>query len=324
MKKVFLLASFVSISSLIASPTIAAGFSTIYGFGDSLSGTGNINQIVLEATNGTQTFPPTPPYFEGRFSNGPVWIELLSQRLNIPLINFSFGGATTGFENTFDTTLAGIPLLGLQQQINNFVVNNPVVDSQALYTIWSGGNDYLPTDSAGFTPYDNPEQTLTNIETAINSLIEVGVKNIMVFNLPNLGNIPLNNNSVDGICPTDNQFDGDCLNELSIAHNNGLSSLLSSFSAEVNLIPVDINTLVDNIITSSTFTNVTDACFDSTIPQVCNNPDEFLFWDNSHPTTEGHQLIANLAFNSLGIPEPSTILGLFTLGLFGMITVVKN
>ena len=70
MKKLSLFASFLTIFSLISPPAVAAGFSRIYGFGDSLSGTGNINQIVIEATNGTQTFPPSAPYFQGRFSNG--------------------------------------------------------------------------------------------------------------------------------------------------------------------------------------------------------------------------------------------------------------
>ncbi|MDJ0602046.1 MAG: SGNH/GDSL hydrolase family protein [Crocosphaera sp.] len=141
MKKVSLLASFVSISSFISYPAIAASFSTIYGFGDSLSGTGNINQIIVEATGGTQTFPPSPPYFMGRFSNGPAWIEILAQKLEVPLINSAFGGATSGFENTLDTTLPGIPLPGLQQQIANFTINNPLADPNALYAIWAGGND---------------------------------------------------------------------------------------------------------------------------------------------------------------------------------------
>ncbi|MDJ0662342.1 MAG: SGNH/GDSL hydrolase family protein [Crocosphaera sp.] len=325
MKKLSLLAFFVSINSLMASPAIAAGFSAIYGFGDSLSGTGNINQIVLEATGGTQTFPPTPPYFEGRFSNGPVWIELLAQRLNIPLVNSAFGGATSGFENTLDTTLPGIPLPGLQGQIGNFMINNPVADPNALYAIWTGGNDYLPTNSMVFTPFDNPNQTLINIGTAINSLVEIGAKNIMVLNLPNLGNIPLNNGSVDGVCPENNQFDGDCLNELTMAHNSGLSTLLSNFLPNINIIPIDINTLVNNTVKnpSPIFSNVTDACLNLSPFELCNNPDEFLFWDDRHPTTEGHQLIANLAFDSLGIPEPSTILGLLTIGLLGIVKVIK-
>ncbi|ACB52892.1 probable lipolytic enzyme, G-D-S-L [Crocosphaera subtropica ATCC 51142] len=327
MKKLSLLASFVSISGLISSPAIAARFSSIYGFGDSLTDTGNINQIVVQATGGTQTFPPSPPYFMGRFSNGPVWIELLAQKLDVPLVNFAFGGATTGFENTLDTTLPGLPLPGgLQQQINNFALNNLIADPNALYAIWAGGNDYLPTNSMVFTPFDNPTQTLNNIEMAINSLVKIGAKNIMVFNLPNLGDIPLNNDSIDGVCPDNNQFDGDCLNDLTLAHNHGLSTLLSGFSSEVNLIRFDINTLVSNNIQnpSPLFTNVTDVCFNLSTFEVCDNPDEFLFWDDRHPTTVGHQLIADSAFQSLAVPESKTIVGLITLGLIGIVKVIKS
>ncbi|EAZ92088.1 SGNH/GDSL hydrolase family protein [Crocosphaera chwakensis] len=324
MKKLSLFGFLVSISSFISSSAIAANFSAIYGFGDSLSGTGNINQIVFQATGGTQTFPPSPPYFQGRFSNGPAWIELLAQELNIPLVNFSFGGATSGDKNAFDTTLPELSLSGLQQQVNNFLLNNPVADPNALYTIWIGGNDYLPTNSMTFTPFDTPEQTLSNIETAINSLIGFGAENIMVFNLPNLGNTPLNNGSLDGFCPNNNQFDADCLNELTMAHNNGLASLLSSFSANVNIIQIDLNTLFNNTIEnpSPIFTNVTDPCFNTNTSEVCNNPNQFLFWDNSHPTAAGHQLIADTAFQSLGIPEPKTTVGLLTIGLIA--TIKKN
>ncbi|MGK7940433.1 MAG: SGNH/GDSL hydrolase family protein [Crocosphaera sp.] len=326
MKRLFLLASIVSLSSVISSSAIAANFSAIYGFGDSLSDTGNLNQVFFEAIGGTQTFPPSPPYFMGRFSNGLSWIELLSQRLDIPLVNFAFGGATTGFDNTLDTRLPGLPLVGLQQQINNFTVKNPGADPNALYTIWAGANDYLPTNSIVFTPFDNSDQTLSNIEMAINSLVGIGAKHIMVFNLPNLGDIPENNQSVDGICPDDNQFDGDCLNDLTLAHNNGLSSLLSSFSSETNLIPIDINTLVDDTIQNPfpIFTNVTDACLNLNTFEVCENPNEFLFWDNRHPTELGNQLISELAFESLGIPEPKTIVGLLTIGLIAIGTKIKK
>ena len=71
------------------------------------------------------------------------------------------------------------------------------------------------------------------------------------------------------------------------------------------------------------FTNVTDDCLNINTFEVCSNPDEFLFWDERHPTKEGHQLIADLAFESLGIPEPSTILGLLSIGLIGIVKVIK-
>jgi hypothetical protein len=65
-------------------------FSKIYAFGDSLSDPGNI----YNATSFVQWFdgllgleipvlPPSPPYFEGRYSNGPNWVDYLAEDLGI-------------------------------------------------------------------------------------------------------------------------------------------------------------------------------------------------------------------------------------------------
>lgn len=74
----------------IAAPLIASY--DLFVFGDSLSDIGNSYD---------QTFgllPPDPPYFEGRFSNGPLAVETLAQNLGLTLnreTNFAVGGATT-------------------------------------------------------------------------------------------------------------------------------------------------------------------------------------------------------------------------------------
>lgn len=48
-------------------------------FGDSLSDTGNLSYL----TFGFE--PPSPPNYKGRFSNGPLWIEGLAQRLGLAM-----------------------------------------------------------------------------------------------------------------------------------------------------------------------------------------------------------------------------------------------
>ena len=53
----------------------AGGITEIVVFGDSLSDTGN-----LYLASG-KTTPPSPPYFLGWFSNGPLWVERLASRL---------------------------------------------------------------------------------------------------------------------------------------------------------------------------------------------------------------------------------------------------
>ena len=312
-KRRLLAAGFLTISFIWSSPATAAGFSQIYAFGDSLTDTGN----VFTATG--MTFPPSP-YFEGRFSNGPVWVEVLAENLGVEVESSAFGGATTGDRNTFDVLLPGLP--GLEQQIDNFVAaTNSMAEPNALYTIWAGANDYLPTDNPTFMPFDTPDVTLSNIQTAVDDLVGIGARKFLVLNLPNLGELPRTSGSLDGICPLDEQFDSDCLNDLTTAHNDGLSSLFTSLSPGGEITLIDVNSLFDNAIANPEqfgFTNVTEACFIITVPtSLCSNPDEYLFWDNQHPSKKGHRLVGELAFRALTVPEPTSTLGLLALGSLG-------
>ena len=40
---------------------------------------------------------PQPPYFNGKYSNGPVWVDYAAQLLgNISYVNWAAGGSTSG------------------------------------------------------------------------------------------------------------------------------------------------------------------------------------------------------------------------------------
>ncbi len=68
--------------------------------------------------------PPSPPYFDGRFSNGPVWIETLADLLDLdidfdttvvddPLANNqAVGGAFTDVRNSNDDLIMPPPDTG--------------------------------------------------------------------------------------------------------------------------------------------------------------------------------------------------------------------
>src|SRR5438552_1130863 len=49
-------------------PNLAPRFTHIYVFGDSLSDAGNVYTLTFHTY-------PAPPYWSGRFSSGPVWVE---------------------------------------------------------------------------------------------------------------------------------------------------------------------------------------------------------------------------------------------------------
>jgi phospholipase/lecithinase/hemolysin len=52
------------------------------------------------------------------------------------------------------------------------------------------------------------------------------------------------------------------------------------------------------------FTNVTDACYGAAAKTVCANPNQYLFFDDLHPSAQGHVVLAE-AF-AAAVPEPST------------------
>lgn len=328
MKQQLMAAGFVLFSFMLPLKASAATFDSIYAFGDSLSDTGNV------FTASGNTFPPFP-YFEGRFTNGPVWIDELAKKLklNSPTpyvnvvngvtptdgINFAFGGATTTAANTVSLDLFGLP-----QEIaayQDFLTQSQqAANPNALHILWIAPNDYLPTDSQDFAPFTDSEETLTNISNALQALAGLGVKNVMVPNLPSLGNTPLAL-SLDPLIPGTSSR----LNALTQEHNTGLSNLIKEFkqnpALDLNIISFDVNSLFSDA-TKFGFTNFTEPCFNRTTQTICENPDEYLFWDDIHPTARAHSILADAALAA--IPESSTTVGLLALGALGAAGVLKR
>ena len=332
MKKKIVATSLLFFSFVFPLKTNAAAMKQIYIFGDSYSDVGN----AYEATG----IPPSPPYDNESFSNGSVWWEYLATDLEAVSTNFSFAGATTGDRNAFNPGspvllpfLSGIlaedlgtikpgwqDLPGLQQQINNFAANETSVDPDALFIIWTGVNDYI---GAGVT---NPTVPVDKLSTAIISLNDLGAKNIMVFNMQDIEKLP---------GPRQNNLSFDEFSNLSREHNSSLAASLDNLSqrldSDTNLIPVDVNSLFDDITNDPAeygFINAVDSCL--TESGVCEEPDKYFYWDDFHPTTTGHKLVAELAYSQLqssvtsAVPEPSIILSISILGISGLISVSKR
>ncbi|MDY6783513.1 MAG: SGNH/GDSL hydrolase family protein [Cyanobacteriota bacterium] len=340
MKKQLLTVGIAIFSLFAPIPVKAANFLSeitgIYAFGDSVTDTGNL----LSATGGA--LPPSPFFFNGRFSNGPNWIDELAQSLNLSSptpflsglpptdgVNFAVGGTTTGFENILD--LPGLP--ALQQQVAAFAAPlqaaGQLADPNGLYIVWGGGNDYLPTTSQTFTPFETPDQTIQNLTVAITALANVGAKHILAVNLPDLGvtprvlgNDPLFPLSADDPSPSE-------LNDLVQAHNSELLDALASLRQslpETNLIAYDVNSVFDAAVSdpaSFGLTNVTEpclftpSCFSDTVQQQ-----QYLFWDGIHPTARGYEIVARGAFETLDqqkrVPEPGSAIGIFAFGFWAI------
>jgi thermolabile hemolysin len=248
----------------------------LYVFGDSLSDTG----MVFRATGGM--YPPNPNYFQGRYSNGRVWIEYLAESLHLSskqTNNFAYGGSTTG-------SVGNSYVPSLLNQVESFTQTHQQTNADALYVLWAGANDYLQGVNSATIP-------VKNLTTAINSLTDVGAKKILVGNLPDLGQLPATRNSANSVN----------LSALTQAHNQGLRrslKILSQQHSNVEIVQLDANTMYRDAITNPTafnFTNVISSCLAG--DRACSNPDQFLFWDGIHPTAAAHRIIGKTAFSTI-------------------------
>ncbi len=286
-------------------------------FGDSLVDAGNLFNL--------SGFPPSPPYAQ-QLSNGPVWTTQLADALNLhPVlstaalpnlangatalptegINYALAGSLTSAANS-----ASRDLPGLQQQITAFKELSQIAppDPNALYVILAGGNDYNSAVSNPNTLPESltalPDRVTDNLTNAAAALIESGAQYLLVSNLPDLGGQPMAD-MLNQVKPQSSQR----LSELSARHNQLLSQKLTALEATsgAKIIQLDLGSLFTSAVEDPEdfgFTNVTDPCLIDAQPGfqfkgVCENPDEFLFWDEQHPTEAGHRAIAQLALSQL-------------------------
>jgi phospholipase/lecithinase/hemolysin len=279
-----------------AKPINPTSIDKIYIFGDSLVDVGNVYIA------SSQQIPLSPPYFEGRFSDGLVWIELLLSRFSQPIStsltggnDFAFGGAPSGFFLKQPIPPGGPPpqTPGVLYQVNTFLAPVPSVTPNTLYFVTAGANDFLINFES------DPNVPVNNLTIAVSELYAYGARNIVVTNLPDLGKIPVGSSD-----PKTSKL----LTALTNSFNRKLEKAMAKLRRtrpDLNIIVIDLNTLINRIISQPArygITNVTDACLGGTVDQPttpCANPDQFLFWDNQHPTKVVGQIIANFAYGAI-------------------------
>jgi outer membrane lipase/esterase len=315
MQKIVIALTTITWQCILPFKVLAINFTGMYSFGDSLVDNGNFF---------AQTNNPPAPYYQGRFSNGSVFVEELELLLGLPANsgkNYGMGGATTGYEH-IDFPLPNFT--GLLTQIDLFKAEFSVVDSNALYVIAAGSNDY---SKINYLNLDLPNDILTpvnNLSQSVETLYQAGARNIMVLDLPDFSKLPASLNF-----PLQ-----DAQQALVNAHNSYLETSLENLTdeyEELNLISLDINYLIQDIIAQPQqfgLSNVTDACFNSVNFSVCDNPDEYLFWDLVHPSAVGHQKIAEFASETIeeqwddeepkSVNEPASGLGILAILGFGI------
>ena len=310
---------------LQASPVHARPITEIVVFGDSLSDTGNLfAHLISEYPPG---FPPSPPYYYGRFSNGPVWVETLADGLGLTAptssllggTNYAWGGAETGYGLSF----IGTPNIG--EQIDTFLNCGNAPSDKHLYVIWAGSNDFnnadIPPEPADLV--QNMVQNISGHITAIANAALFGTElKFLVANLPPLGQTARAQwlgQYVHPLIPV-------ALDLLSWKFNTLLSAALEELEENpgIKIFRLDIFSLTQEILMHPDvfgFTNVTDTARipsispgpppDVTSPDagIVTYPDEYFFFDDIHPTRVWHTIVGNRALSVVSelIPKPIAI-----------------
>lgn len=248
------------------------------------------------------TFPDPGLYADGRFSNGPLWVEDWAGRMGLSVPTASLAGGTNLAFNAARITgvspgaYAGVP--NVETQIAGYLLaTGNVASYQDHFAFWAGANDF-------FFGQTDPSIPVASLSGSITSLHAAGARKFVVLNLPALGQTPFFRGT-----PNEAALDG-----AAVAFNTILATEMENLRntlTNVKIYEVDIFSLFQDIQADPGAFGLTNAVDSSTnydpvtgigTSLAVANPDEYLFWDSVHPTAAAHLLISKEVYRV--VPEP--------------------
>ncbi|MED7819726.1 MULTISPECIES: SGNH/GDSL hydrolase family protein [unclassified Francisella] len=301
-------------------------------FGDSLSDRGNLYKYSL------QLLPKSTPYYRGMFSNGEVWSAQFANRLylnNISVNNYAVGGSSViVFPEWANNTTPYV----LDDQVSlylNLASNDDIRDKLAIFFV--GGNDYL-TSNPKMDNIDNAVKQVT--DGIISAIEKVAVKKTVIVGLPDLSitgeskslknekvlkEIYIKHNKIlrkyadehhmkfIDIAPLFSQMVNNTKNfnkkyhaNISLKHIKDscwLGGYFLSEKAKINEAYDDLETKntyrvkMNELLDQSSMQSIIDASYTGS---MCNNPQDYAFWDHVHPTYQVHRALYDYIVKELG------------------------
>lgn len=297
----------------------AQPFNEMIAFGDSLTDVGNVAGL---------TEPGFSPringyYKETHFSDNILWIETLANYWKLPQRTPGRSNSTTLPPKPKGNTWAwggseaakgsvqqdGVtePVPNLLKEVNQYLANHkPHI--KTLYAIWSGADNLLIGGKFGPKA---AKEAVAAVEIALRRLEKAGARHFLIFNMPKLGDTPS--------AQSGGRIDELAANIYSDSYNKALRKMLkelrqdSSFAANLYFVNVyeELVLVVDAVKRGKTYkprffvpgppvaiNNVTDQGLDY-FNATGAFPANYLFWDDVHPTTQGHQVVAGLVLRAI-------------------------
>jgi phospholipase/lecithinase/hemolysin len=285
-------------------------YSAIYAFGDSLTDDGNVSLTTAGLV------PVSPPYANGSFTNGPVWVQDLAQDIGLPAVkpslaggtDFAYGGAQTGQTPAHTANPTDLP-----SQYSQFLAQISSPQVGALYAIWIGANDTLDiANNTTLTPTQQQADVaaaVSNEISVIRGLVARGAQNLLVLNVPDLGKTPYEAARGSAVAQTATSLASLYDSDLAAS----LQPLEASGALRVDL--VDTFSVLNQVAANPGaygFTNVTDPVWTGNLTSSSSGTlrasgdaqNQFLFFDSLHPTAQAHALLASGIAHGLLLPTP--------------------
>jgi phospholipase/lecithinase/hemolysin len=321
-------------------------YSGVFVFGDSLVDSGNALKLA-EWYDGLplQDLPDGAPtssegYFGGRFSDGYTYADYLSNKyagaVTKPIFPYRYEDPYLGLEispfapdptgNNLNFAYGGaqvrqggeaVPDLDGQTDAFKGAVDGHA-DPNALYVFTMGGNDVrsLAPDGSDPTSQVNAYAELGRVAnttfTELRGLVNVGVHNILITGLPNVGIIPEydvnNNNMLDGSEIARSAAATDYSLYLDSLFRTQVVTQLQALGANVTYVPLMDYTANGQVVQGALNAVLpqlaaTNGLALTELTQHLLQHEEVVFFDQVHPNAQTHALVASYA-NALLTGQP--------------------
>ncbi|KAJ1770679.1 hypothetical protein LPJ74_002969 [Coemansia sp. RSA 1843] len=280
---------------------------SLYVFGDSLSDTGRLHTITLGLV-------PPEPYWLGRFSSGPLWIEYLALLQEVQLENYAVGASETSNSNPDLFGLFPMAIPSTHDQIEGFVKDHRVAGDTDTAVLEIGGNNVI-TGLSEITANETgtfASELATTVVGQVGMLRDAGFRSVYVTNLPALHSIPL----------VKLQDRVDAATQVFDTYNAELATQLKSFfgsDPDFSCTLIDIGAfmqlaMTENVASALGVKDTESSCvggdvlqdlfgekkhketvllrlaFDLKDTLLCDTPEDYFFWDPIHPNDRVHRL----------------------------------
>jgi len=166
----------------------------IYGFGDSTIDNGNFYEASGHAHQ------PDPPYWRGRWTDGPNFVDVLAENLGMEAIepsakggtNYGFGGAAVAA----DWEYKGVSIKSTKTQVEEYLARlaGGPADPRGLYVFAAGGADISVAlqEEMGSEPANaHARQAADGIVSLVEMLAGRGARSFLVLDQADMANVPI-------------------------------------------------------------------------------------------------------------------------------------